>query len=160
VLNNFKDITKEEKDDFKRNLSIVNDNIMEIDEEIVDYNYLKDIPDPKPIIGVPENVPIELPRSINYLTSLPQKEPDVGLLRKFKNIKFEDKYPLNKRREILNKKATAGRIIKELKVLFENDEIEVDKYTELLEKYTLKYKMLDSILYKFDNVPEDNNSKE
>ena len=39
------------------------------------------------------------------------------------------------------------------------DEIEVDKYTELLEKYTLKYKMLDSILYKFDNVPEDNNSK-
>ncbi len=159
VLNNFKDITKEEKDDLKRNLSIVNENIMQIDEEIMDYTYLKDIPDPKPILGVPENIPIDLPKSINYLTNFPQKEPDVGLLRKFKNIKFEDKYPMNKKREILNKKATAGRIIKELKILFENDEIEVDKYTELLEKYTSKYKMLDSILYKFDNVPEDNNSK-
>ena len=160
VLNNFKDITKEEKDDLKSNLSLINENIMGIDEEIVDYNYLKDIPDPKPIIGIPENIPIVLPKSINYLTKFPQKEPDVGLLRKFKNIKFEDKYPMNKRRELLNKKATAGRIIKELNVLFENDEIEVDKYTELLEKYTLKYKMLDSILYKFDNVPEDNNFKE
>ncbi len=160
MLNNFKDITKEEKDDLKRNLSIVNENIMEIDEEIVDYTYLKDVPDPKPILGVPENIPIVLPKSINYLTNFPYKEPDVGLLRKFKNIKFEDKYPMNKKREILNKKAAAGRVIKELKVLFENDEIEVDKYTELLEKYTLKYKMLDSILYKFDNVPEDNNFKE
>ncbi|MFX1493145.1 MAG: helix-hairpin-helix domain-containing protein [Promethearchaeota archaeon] len=159
VLNNFKDITKEEKDDIKRNLTIVNENIMEIDEEVMDYDYLKDIPDPKPILGVPENTPIVLPKSINYLTNFPQKESDIGLLRKFKNIKFEDKYPMNKKREILNKKAAAGRVIKELKVLFENDEIEVDKYTELLERYTSKYKMLDSILYKLDNVPENTNSK-
>ena len=159
VLNNFKDITKEEKDDLKRNLSIVNENIMEIDEEIMDYNYLKDIPDPKPILGVPEDIPIVLPKSINYLTNFPYKESDVGLLRKFKNIKFEDKYPMNKKREILNKKAAAGRVIKELKVLFENDEIEIDKYTELLEKYTSKYKMLDSILYKIDYAPEGNSSK-
>ncbi|MFW9946187.1 MAG: helix-hairpin-helix domain-containing protein [Candidatus Odinarchaeota archaeon] len=159
VLSNFKDITKEEKDDIKTNLTMVNENIMEIDEEIIGYDYLKDIPDPKPILGVPENTPIVLPKSINYLTNFPQKESDIGLLRKFKNIKFEDKYPMNKKREILNKKAAAGRVIKELKVLFENDEIEVDKYTELLERYTSKYKMLDSILYKLDNVPENTNSK-
>ncbi|MFX0027116.1 MAG: helix-hairpin-helix domain-containing protein [Candidatus Hermodarchaeota archaeon] len=160
LLNNFKDITKEEKDDLKRNLSIVNENIMEIDEEVMAYDYLKDIPDPKPILGVPENITIVLPKSINYLTNFPYKETDIALLRKFKNIKFEDKYPMNKKREILNKKAAAGRVIKELKVLFENDEIEIDKYTELLEKYTSKYKMLDSILYKIDNIPEDKNSKE
>jgi hypothetical protein len=51
-----------------------------------------------------------------------------------------------------NKKAGIGRTIKELKALYENDDIDITKFSELLEKYSVKLKMMESSVQKLERI--------
>jgi hypothetical protein len=138
LLQNFKDLTKKEKKDIEDNLKIVNENIMENDVEILDYEGVKHIQDPEPIIIVPENLSEHIPKVVNYLRRYSYRDHSVKRLKRFRSIKFEEKIAINKKSELLNKKATLGRLVKEIKYLYDNNDIDIDKYMELLEKYKSK----------------------
>ncbi len=146
IIHNFKDISKKEKKDIEDNLRIVNENIMENDVEILDYEHIKHIQDPEPIIIVPENLPEHVPKVIDFLRRYPYRDHSVKRLKRFRTIKFEEKISINKKSELFNKKATLGRLIKELKYLYDNNDIDIDKYMELLEKYKTKVNDINSAI--------------
>ena len=146
LLQNIKDLTKNEKKDIEENLKIVNEIIMENDVEILDYESVKHIQDPEPIIIVPENLSGHIPKVVDFLRRYPYRDHSVKRLKRFRTIKFEEKITLNKKSELLNRKATLGRLINELKYLYDNNDIDIDKYMELLEKYKTKINDLNSAI--------------
>jgi hypothetical protein len=146
LLQNTKDLTKNEKKDIEENLKIVNENIMENDVEILNYDSVKHIQDPEPIIIVPENLSEHIPKVVDFLRRYPYRDHSVSRLKRFRTIKFEEKITLNKKSELLNRKATLGRLINELKYLYDNNDIDIDKYMELLEKYKTKINDLNSAI--------------
>ena len=146
LLQNIKDLTKNEKKDIEENLKIVNEIIMENDVEILDYESVKHIQDPEPIIIVPENLSGHIPKVVDFLRRYPYRDHSARRLKRFRTIKFEEKITLNKKSELLNRKATLGRLINELKYLYDNNDIDIDKYMELLEKYKTKINDLNSAI--------------
>ena len=50
--------------------------------------------------------------------------------------------------KLIDRKTGVVRTINELKLLQENNEIEVEKFAELMEKYSTKLKMIDSAIEK------------
>ena len=61
---------------------------------------------------------------------------------------MEQKIPYSKRERLMDKKAGIVRTINELKLLKENKEIDIEKFAELLEKYTVKLHMIDTAIEK------------
>ncbi|MEJ2295343.1 MAG: hypothetical protein P8Y23_11340, partial [Candidatus Lokiarchaeota archaeon] len=113
---------------------------------ILDYESVKHIQDPEPIIIVPENLSGHIPKVVDFLRRYPYRDHSVRRLKRFRTIKFEEKITLNKKSELLNRKATLGRLINELKYLYDNNDIDIDKYMELLEKYKTKINDLNSAI--------------
>jgi len=138
MLKNFKDLTEKEKGNILFNLSVVNDSIMEIDAEVLSYHLLKDIKNPEPFITVPENLAEELPRTTLYLSNIKPIDVNVEIYRKYKMKNLDKPNPIKKKEELLSKKTALGRTIKELKSLYDNNDIDINKYTELFELYTTK----------------------
>ena len=59
--------------------------------------------------------------------------------------------------KLLNKKAGIGRTIKQLKFLYEKNDIDINIFFELLEKYEIKLEMIKSNIEKLkkgDNLSE------
>ena len=138
MLKKFKDLTEKKKGNILFNLSVVNDSIMEIDAEIFPYEDLKDIKNPEPYIAVPENLAEKLPRTTLYLSNIKPMDVNVEIYRKYKKKNLDKPNPQRKKEELLSKKTAIGRTIKELRSLYDNNDIDINKYTELYEKYTTK----------------------
>ena len=148
MLDNLKDLTIEEKENIENNISIVKGNIKEIDEEVLDYDEIKKIQDPEPIIIIPENLAPFVPKSTVYLTKFIPKDLNVKRFKNFQRKKLEKKIPYSKKEKLLDKKAGIIRTLNELKVLKENKEINLEKFAELMEKYSTKLEMIDTAIEK------------
>jgi len=138
MLKKFKDQTGKEKGNILFNLSVVDDCIKEIDAEIFPYEDLKDIKNPEPYITVPENLAEKLPRTTLYFSNIKPMDVNVEIYRKYSKKNLEKPNPIRKKEELLSKKTAIGRTIKELRSLYDNNDVDIDKYTELYEKYTTK----------------------
>jgi len=141
-------VSSEEKESIELNLSIVNENLKETDAEELDYEEIKKIQDPEPIIIIPENLAPFVPKSIIYLTKFVPKDLNIKRFKSYQKKKLEEKIPYSKKEKLIDKKAGVVRTITELKLLKENNEIEVEKFAELMEKYSTKLKMIDSAIEK------------
>ncbi len=141
-------VSSEEKENIELNLSIVKDNLKENDVEQLQYEEIKKIQDPEPIIIIPENLAPFVPKSIIYLTKFVPKDLNIKRFKSYQRKKLEEKIPYSKKEKLIDKKAGVVRTINELKVLKENNEIEVDKFAELMEKYSTKLEMIGSAIEK------------
>jgi len=141
-------LSNKEKENVELNLSIVEGNLKEIDVEQLKYDDIKKIQDPEPIIIIPENLAPFVPKSVIYLTKFVPKDLNVKRFKSYQKKKLDEKIPYSKKEKLIDQKAGVVRTINELKVLKENDEINVDKFAELMEKYSIKLKMIDSAIEK------------
>ncbi|MBD3255398.1 MAG: hypothetical protein GF383_09910 [Candidatus Lokiarchaeota archaeon] len=148
MLNDLKDLTQEERESILLNIEVVNDNIDEINEDSLDYEEIKKIQDPEPVIIVPENLAPFVPKSTVYLTKFVPKDLNIKRFKRFQRKKLEKKIPYSRKEKLLDKKAGLIRTINELKQLRENKEIDIEKFAELVEKYSTKLKMVDTALEK------------
>jgi len=148
MLENLKDLTTEEQENVKINLSVVEENIKENEVAPLDYEEIKKIQDPEPIIIIPENLAPFVPKASVYLTKFVPKDLHIKRFKEFQKKKLEKKIPYSKKEKLRDKKAGIVRTINELKMLLENKEIDVEKYAELMEKYSTKLQMIDSALEK------------
>ncbi|MFX0073770.1 MAG: helix-hairpin-helix domain-containing protein [Candidatus Hermodarchaeota archaeon] len=159
MLENFDELSEEEKKNLEINLSIVNENIMENDVEIIDHDEALNIQDPDPFVIIPENLAYFLPKTTKYLTKYPTKNLEYRRIKKYKDFKLETKLQLDKIEKLSNKKAGIGRTIKELKTLYRNNEIDINKFSALLEKYSTKYNMIESAINKLKKIYKENKSE-
>jgi hypothetical protein len=141
-------LSKEEKEHVDLNLSIVEDNIKEKEFEQLNYEEIKKIQDPEPIIIIPENLAPFVPKNIIYLTKFVPKDLNVKRFKVYQRKKLEEKIPYSKKEKLIDQKAGVVRTINELKLLKENNEIDIEKFAELMEKYSTKLKMIDSAIEK------------
>jgi hypothetical protein len=156
MVNKFEDLTKKEKEQLKENLSIINECIMENDVEIGNVEDIMEIQDPKPIIAVPENMAFMMPKTVLYLTKFTPIDVNVKLFKKYKKKKLTTRPIDDKRAELSSKKAGIGRIIKELKILFDNNDIDIDKFIELMEKYSSKMGTIEQAIEELNKSKNDN----
>ena len=148
MLNSVSDISNEERNSVKLNLSVVKDIMKEFNFEPLVYDEIKRIQDPEPIILIPENLAPFVPKSTIYLTKFVPKDLNIKRFKSFQKKKIEQKIPYSKRERLIDKKAGIVRTINELKVLNENKELDVEKFAELMEKYSTKLKMIDTAIEK------------
>ncbi|MFX1382049.1 MAG: helix-hairpin-helix domain-containing protein [Promethearchaeota archaeon] len=161
MRHNFEDLSLRELKKIDHNLLIVNDYIIENDAEILPNKELDNIPEIEPIIAIPENVAPFLPRTTNYLTKFGPKHIEFSNYRKFKNIKIEHHSKSNEMERLKNKKAAIKQTIKELKMLYKKSDIDVNKFSELLEKYIFELKTIENNLKKIkENYQNTNQGKE
>lgn len=147
MVNNLS-LSIDEKENIELNLSIVKDNLKENDMEQLDYDEIKKIQDPEPIIIIPENLAPFVPKNIIYLTKFVPKDLNIKRFKSYQKKKLEDKIPYSKKEKLIDQKAGVVRTINELKLLNDNNEIDIDKFAELIEKYSTKLKMIDSAIEK------------
>jgi hypothetical protein len=159
MLETGNDISEKEKENLTFNLSIVNENIMEIDAEVLNFEEIKYIADPDPFIVVPENLAPILPKTTLYLSKFTPLDVNVKLFREYKQKRLKKRYPENKKKELLIKKAGIGRTIKQLKVLFESNDLDINKFVELMEKYKTKIVKIEHALENLDNPVQDDQTK-
>jgi len=148
MLQELSDLSSEEKSNINGNLAIVTDILKENQMDVLNYDEIKRIQDPEPIIIIPENLAPFVPKSTIYLTKFVPKDLNIKRFKTFQKRKLEQKIPYSKRERLIDKKAGIVRTISELKVLKDNKEIEVEKFAELMEKYSTKLKMCDTALEK------------
>jgi len=146
MLQELSDLSSEEKSNIDGNLAIVMDILKENQMDTLNYDEIKRIQDPEPIIIIPENLAPFVPKSTIYLTKFVPKDLNIKRFKSFQKRKLEQKIPYSKRERLIDKKAGIVRTISELKVLKDNKEIEVEKFAELMEKYSTKLKMCDTAL--------------
>ena len=152
ILEDLTDISEKEKENLTFNLSIVNEHIMENDVEILNFEEIKYIRDPEPIIVVPENLAPILPKTTLYLSKFTPLDVDTKLFRKYKHKKLQKSYPEDKKVELLHRKAGIGRTIKELKTLYENNDLDINKFVELMEKYSTEIAKIEFALENLDKT--------
>ena len=148
MLSSISDISSEERESIESNLSVVREIINELKLEPLGYEEIKRIQDPEPIIIIPENLAPFVPKSTIYLTKFVPKDLNIKRFKSFQKKKIEQKIPYSKRERLMDKKAGIVRTINELKVLKENKEIDVEKFAELMEKYSTKLKMIETAIGK------------
>lgn len=141
-------ISNEEKQNLEMNLSIVKENLSETEVDQIGYEDIKKIQDPEPIIIIPENLAPFVPKSVVYLTKFVPKDLNIKRFKSYQRKKLEEKIPYSKKERLIDKKAGVVRTINEIKLLKENNEIEVEKFAALMEKYSIKLKMIDSAIEK------------
>jgi len=141
-------LSEEEQDSIQLNLSIVKDLLKNNNVEPLDYEEIKRIQDPEPIVIIPENLAPFVPKNIVYLTKFVPKDLNIKRFKTFQKKKLEQKIPYSKREKLNDKKAGIVRTINELKSLRENNELDIEKFAELMEKYSTKLKMIDTAIEK------------
>ncbi len=146
MLQDISDLSSEEKNNIDGNLAIVSDIMKQNKMDSLNYDEIKRIQDPEPIIIIPENLAPFVPKSTIYLTKFVPKDLNIKRFKSFQKRKLEQKIPYSKRERLIDKKAGIVRTISELKVLKGNNEIDVEKFAELMEKYSTKMKMCDTAL--------------
>ena len=150
TLKKFKDLAEKEKGNILFNLSVVDDYIKGIDAEIFPYEDLKNIKNPEPYIAVPENLAEKLPRTTLYFSNIKPMDINVEIFKKYSKKNLDKPNPKRKKEELLSKKTSLGRTIKELRSLYDNNDVDIDKYTELYEKYTTKLNNIELEIQKLE----------
>jgi len=135
-----------EKDCVKNNLSIANEYIIENDVGLIEDDEAMEIQDPEPLIIVPENLAPFIPRTTNFLTKYKQTDINFDAYLRYKNLMSDILVNFNKIDELKNSKAGIGRTIKQLKILYENNDIDINSFTELFEKYSIKLETIESAI--------------
>ena len=151
MLENLKELSKNEKENIQANLSIVNEHIIENDVEIIKENEAMKLQDPEPLIIVPENLAPFLPRTTNYLTQYKPKDLNFYAYRRYKDLLSEISIDYNKMEELQNRKAGIGRTLKQLRVLYDNNDVDISEFTHLFEKYSTKLVTIESVIEKLRN---------
>ncbi|MFX1490455.1 MAG: helix-hairpin-helix domain-containing protein [Promethearchaeota archaeon] len=149
-----------ERDNIRTNLSIVNENIIENDVEQIDETEALEIQDPEPLIIIPENLAPFIPRTTNYLTKYKQADLNFDAYRRYKNLMSDVLLNFNRIEELQNSKAGIGRTIKQLKILYENNDIDINSFTELFEKYSIKLEVIENAIRNLKNPKNRNDVKE
>ncbi|MFX1594049.1 MAG: helix-hairpin-helix domain-containing protein [Promethearchaeota archaeon] len=152
MLKKPKNLSKAELDNLRVNLSVVNENIIENDTELLTYEDIKNIQNPEPYIAVPENLGLFLPRSTMYLMKYRPRDLNFGRFKEYKISKLELGNRQSKIEKLLNKKAGIGRTIKQLKFLYDKNDIDINIFFELLEKYEIKLQMIETSLVKLRKI--------
>jgi hypothetical protein len=151
MLKNIKTLSEKEKDNLRINLYIVNQNIIENDVVDIDNEQAKEIEDPEPLIIIPENLAPFIPRTTNFLTQYKQSELNFDAYQRYKNLISKVTVNFNKADELRNNKAGIGRTIKQLNILYENNDIDINTFTELLEKYNIKLEAIENAIQNLSN---------
>ncbi len=152
MISSLSELSNEETSSIEQNLSIVKDILKDQNLDQLDYEEIKRIQDPEPIIIIPENLAPFVPKSTIYLTKFVPKDLNIKRFKSFQKKKLEQKIPYSKRERLIDKKAGIVRTINELKLLKENKEIDIEKFAELLEKYTVKLNMIGTAIEKLTHV--------
>jgi len=148
MLEGLNELSKDEIDSIENNIVIVKDLIKEMEIEPLDYEEIKKIQDPEPIIIIPENLAPFVPKNIVFLTKFVPKDLNIKRFKSFQKKKLEQKIPYSKKEKLIDKKAGIIRTLNELKQLKESNELDADKFAELLEKYSTKLKMVETAIEK------------
>lgn len=156
---NYINLSLDEIKKIDHNLSIVNENIIENDAEVMEFEDLNKVEEIDPFIVIPENIAPFIPRSTSYLTKFKPKHVEFGSYREFKNVKIESTDNVDKMEILKIELATIKRTITELKFLYKNNDIDINKFTELIEKYTLKLKTIENDLKNLREKREKNTQK-
>ena len=151
MIETIETLSFEEKENLKINLSIVNDCIIECDVELIDDDEALNIQDPEPLIIVPENLAPFIPRTTNFLTKFKQTELNFDAYLRYKNLMSDVLVNFNKIEELKNSKAGIGRTLKQLKILYENNDIDINSFTELFEKYSIKLESIENAIQNLKN---------
>ncbi len=154
ILHKSEKLTDHERDAIRTNLSIVNENIIENDVEIINDKEALEIQDPEPLIIVPENLAPFIPRTTNFLAKYQQTDLNFDAYKRYKNIMSDVFINFNKIEELQNNKAGIGRTLKQLKILYENNDIDINSFTELYEKYAIKLETIENAIQNLKN-PEN-----
>ncbi|MFX1389817.1 MAG: helix-hairpin-helix domain-containing protein [Promethearchaeota archaeon] len=149
MLNN--DLTEHETKTVRTNLSIVNENIIENDVELISEEKALEIQDPEPLIIVPENLAPFIPRTTNFLTQSRQNDLNFDAYLRYKNLMSDVLINFDKLEELHNNKAGIGRTLKQLKILYENNDIDINTFTELFEKYSIKLETIQNAIQRLKN---------
>ncbi|TFF86660.1 MAG: hypothetical protein EU517_00205 [Promethearchaeota archaeon] len=148
MLEKLSELSQDEHESIENNIAVVKELVNEMDIEPLEYEEIKKIQDPEPIIIIPENLAPFVPKNIVFLTKFVPKDLNIKRFKSFQKKKLEQKIPYSKKEKLIDKKAGIIRTLNELKQLKESDEIEADKFAELLEKYSTKLKMVETALEK------------
>ncbi len=148
MLESLTNLSEAEKNNLRVNLSVVETLMNENNVDVLDYEEIKRIQDPEPIIVIPENLAPFVPKSTIFLTKFVPKDLNVKRFKSFTQKKLEQKIPYSKKEKLIDQKAGIVRTINELKTLREGNEITVEKYAELMEKYSVKLKMVETAIEK------------
>ncbi|MFX0177355.1 MAG: hypothetical protein ACFE85_14140 [Candidatus Hodarchaeota archaeon] len=148
MLDNLSNLSNEERENIELNLSIVKESLKSNKVESLEYDEIKKIQDPEPIIIIPENLAPFVPKTTIYLTKFVPKDLNVKRFKSFQKKKIEQKIPYSKKEKLIDKRAGIIRTLNELKALKESNEIDIDKFAELMEKYSTKLKMIDTAMEK------------
>ena len=151
------ELTILERKNIRINLSIVNENIIENDAEIINDKEASEIQDPEPLIIIPENLAPFIPRTTNFLAKYKQADLNFDAYLRYKNLMSDVLLDLNKIDELRNNKAGIGRTLKQLKILYDNNDIDINSFTELFEKYSIK---LEAIEYAIRNLKKPKSKTE
>jgi len=143
MLNQTRGLTNLNRENINTNLSIVNENIIENDVEIINDEEALEIQDPEPLIIIPENLAPFIPRTTNFLTKYRQTDLNFNAYLRYKNLMSEVMLDPNKIQELQNSKAGIGRTLKQLKILYDNNDIDINSFTELYEKYSIKLEAIE-----------------
>ena len=89
-----------------------------------------------------------MPKSTIFLTKFVPKDLNIKRFKTFTQKKLEKKIPYSKKEKLIDNKAGLVRTINELKALRESNEIPVEKFAELMEKYSVKLQMIETAIEK------------
>jgi hypothetical protein len=148
MIKNVAQLNEDEKESIRVNLSIVDAALKDHELEPLDYEDIKKIQDPEPIIVIPENLAPFVPKSTIFLTKFVPKDLNIKRFKSFTQKKLEKKIPYSKKEKLIDNKAGLVRTINELKALRESNEIPVEKFAELMEKYSVKLQMIETAIEK------------
>ena len=148
MIKSISQLSEDEKENIRVNLSIVDTSLNNNELETLDYEEIKKIQDPEPIIVIPENLAPFVPKSTIFLTKFVPKDLNIKRFKTFTQKKLEKKIPYSKKEKLIDNKAGLVRTINELKALRESNEIPVEKFAELMEKYSVKLQMIETAIEK------------
>jgi hypothetical protein len=140
ILQNEHEISKKQKIQIKHYLASVNEDVMENDVEMIHSAEADKIPDPEPFVAIPENIAYCIPKFTDYLMNYPSTVIEKKTIRK---VSLEQGSKSNELKSLINQKAGIGRTIKQLKTFYKNGDIDINKFTELFEKYSTKQKTIE-----------------
>ena len=147
------ELTDREARSISSNLSIINELIIENDVENITEEESYKIQDPEPLIIIPENLAPFIPRTTNYLSKYNQSDLNFDAFLRYKNLMSDISVNFNKIDELLNNKAGIGRTMKQLKILYDNNDIDINSFNQLFEKYAIKLETIESAIQTLKNIP-------
>ena len=156
MLKDIKELSNEESRNIKTKISSINEHIILNDVETISENEAMKLQDPEPLIIVPENIAPFLPRTTNFLTQNKQKDLNFHAYRRYKDLLSEISVEYNEMDELQNRKAGIGRTLKQLKVLYDNNDIDINEFTHLFEKYSTMLATIDHVMEKLKNPKAQN----